>query len=216
MYVKLSDGNSKLGKIWSISLPPEVTCEPCVPCIKLCYARFQYNFYKKTKAAYDHNLFVYNRNPNEYFISLCEEFQRKRDKSVFRFHVSGDIPDTRYFFKMIDFAYQFPNTQIMAYTKKHYFFHKTWLPRNFSLCASFWPNWGNPNDVPRYFNRIWMRPIKGSEPRIPKDHFVCQGNCNKCLQCYYNNDNKGRDIVINEHGVHLSWMKNLKRGLTNV
>ena len=37
--VSISKGNSKMGRIASVSLPAGITCNPSAPCYKACYAR---------------------------------------------------------------------------------------------------------------------------------------------------------------------------------
>ena len=54
--VSISNGNSKMGKIPSVSLPPILTCPKGTPCAKRCYAKRIYNRYPSVKNAYDKEL----------------------------------------------------------------------------------------------------------------------------------------------------------------
>ena len=46
---KISEKNTKMGWIPSVSLPPIITCRPNAPCKKDCYALKAYRCYKRTK-----------------------------------------------------------------------------------------------------------------------------------------------------------------------
>jgi len=205
--VSLSPGNSKLGRIWSISLPPLVTCAVDAPCRKHCYARFCYCLYPNTKKAWDNNLLSFCKSPLNFFRALKDEFGKHKKREFFRFHIGGDIVNDTYFRWLCDFCYWFPETNVMAYTKKHEYFNFIDLPKNLSLCASFWPNWGNAALILPRFNRVWMRPVKGTEHRIPKNAFECPGKCSSCHACFSTSHNAGRDIVINEHGGYVRIIK---------
>ena len=50
--VSISKGNSKMGAIPSVSLPPCITCNPTAPCFKKCYAVKLSRRYKTVKTAY--------------------------------------------------------------------------------------------------------------------------------------------------------------------
>ena len=56
LKVSISKGNSKMGSIPSVSLPPCTTCNPNAPCFKKCYAVKIQRLYKTVKTAYENNL----------------------------------------------------------------------------------------------------------------------------------------------------------------
>lgn len=92
--VKISRGNSKLGKIPNINLPPVVTCEKGVPCAnKECYALKAFKQYKNVRDAWGHNLKVYLENSTHYFESIINQLKKIKNVFRFRWHSSGDIVD---------------------------------------------------------------------------------------------------------------------------
>jgi hypothetical protein len=93
--IHISPGNTKMGKVPSVSFPPCTTCAPDAPCKKVCYARKAYRMYEATRKAYQRNLRIYRRSPVTFWNQLDEYLERKQPR-FFRFHVSGDIPDANY------------------------------------------------------------------------------------------------------------------------
>lgn len=55
MEVKISSGNSKLGKIPSVSLPAGATCRSDCECSRKCYAKKLERLRKTVREAYQHN-----------------------------------------------------------------------------------------------------------------------------------------------------------------
>ena len=65
--ISISNGNSKMGHIPSVSLPPIVTCKNCSSCAKKCYAAKLCRMYKTVREAYARNLEILKENRNAYF-----------------------------------------------------------------------------------------------------------------------------------------------------
>lgn len=93
MYVHISDGNIKLGRIFNVNLPPVISCATGVPCKKKCYAMKAYKAYPTARNAWNDNLNLYNLNKDEYFASIINQLKRKKHLDRFRWHSSGDILD---------------------------------------------------------------------------------------------------------------------------
>ena len=67
--ISVSKGNTKMGAIPSISLPPIVTCSNRAigTCSKKCYACKICRYSKEAKAAYSRNLDILKNNPDLFF-----------------------------------------------------------------------------------------------------------------------------------------------------
>ena len=149
--VSISDGNSKMGRIPSVSLPPVITCAENCRCAKKCYAKRLCNLYPNVREAYARNLEIYSKLPDEYFAQIDQVITMSR---YFRFHVGGDIPDPAYLEKMMRLAEKHPHCEILAFTKQ-YEMCNDWLdhnrkPENMHLIFSAWPGMemNNPHDLP--------------------------------------------------------------------
>lgn len=112
--LSISPGNSKMGKIPSVSLPPIITCPKGCPCAKKCYAAKLCRIYPSVKKAYENNLNLLNSNPVEYWQQLRRVAKMSK---YFRYHVSGDIPSIQYLAEMVTTAEQNPHTYFLAFTK---------------------------------------------------------------------------------------------------
>ena len=98
--VKISQRNTKLGNIPSVSLPAVITCREC-DCHQKCYARKLERLRPAVRNAYRHNLEVLQNDPDTYWREVEAAIMLTR---FFRFHVSGDIPDDKYFDRMVEVA----------------------------------------------------------------------------------------------------------------
>ena len=109
----ISKGNEKLGSIQSVSLPSGTTCRPC-DCIKKCYARRIERRRPSVEVAYKTNLRVLTENPDVYWREVEAAIMLSR---FFRFHVSGDIPNTTYLCRMVEVAKRNRHCEILCFTK---------------------------------------------------------------------------------------------------
>ena len=116
MEVKISSGNSKLGKIPSVSLPAGETCRSDCECSKKCYAKKLERLRKTVREAYQHNYDLLKNKPDVYWREVEASIMMSR---FFRFHVSGDIPDEEYLIHMIEVAERNPHCEILCFTKKY-------------------------------------------------------------------------------------------------
>ena len=180
LVVKISNGNSKMGEIKSVSLPPVTTCRPDAPCIKSCYARRLLR-YPNVRNAYENNLQLYRENPSLYFDSIVKVAETQR---FFRWHVSGDIPDIDYFRYMCGVARTCENTKFLCFTKKYEIVNEFikqggLVPDNLIIIFSVWQGLKlvNPYDFPVALV-------------VPREHKGLYGDdeCNgNCLYCAVNN-----------------------------
>ena len=115
--VSISTGNSKMGAIPSVSLPACVTCNPDAPCFKECYAVKIARIYKAADAAYKRNLDILTSDPAAYWLQVRAAASMAR---YFRFHVSGDIPNSDYLNNMIQLAQDLKNTTFLVFTKQYH------------------------------------------------------------------------------------------------
>lgn len=189
--VKISNGNEKMGKIKSVSLPPVVTCRAGAPCVKQCYARRLQRF-PNVRNAYESNLRLYEENPAEYFAQITRIATNER---FFRYHVAGDIPDTSYFWWMVGVAKACENTTFLCFTKKYeivnsYIAQGCTIPDNLIIIFSVWNSLELVNPYELKTAHVVPVETKG----IWGDN-ECTGNC---LECAINNKrcwNKENKVV---------------------
>lgn len=196
MKITVSKKNSKMGNVYSISLPPIKACVPNVPCITSCYAKKAYIVPNRpvVRRAWDGNLEFVRENPTGYFEAISAELHSfRKPKEMFRWHVGGDILDQSYLAGMDFVARDNPATRFLAFTKNH-LLDFNGLSGNLVIVRSMWPKWGNPdlNDLPR----AWMQ--DGSEDRIPEGAFECSHRCDSCALCWHLPE-RGRDVVFPKH-----------------
>ena len=197
-YVKVSNTNSKLGgQIYSINLPPVVTCRADAPCFKGCYACKGNWLFPNVKNSLQHNLEAYKSNPTLFFESVATQTALVR---FCRWHSSGDIVDMQYFEGMCKVARKNKDTHYLCFTKKHEIINEFLskgkrIPKNLSIVFSAWSNWipENPYDLP-------MTYVYGKEfnnELIPKDAIPCGGKCETCQACW--TLKKGQHVYFLKH-----------------
>ena len=196
--ISISPGNSKMGFIPSVSLPPVVTCAQGCTCAKKCYAAKLCRIYPSVKNAYQRNLDILNNNDLDYWYQVDQAVKMSK---YFRLHVSGDIVDNHYFNWMTVIAEQNPGTTILAFTKKYsivndYLDITGYLPENLKIIFSEWPGMPmkNPYNLP-----VAHVIFKGQEPA--ENWKICGGNCSACacrgVGCW--ELKKGEHIAFYEH-----------------
>jgi hypothetical protein len=175
--ISISTGNSKMGAIPSVSLPPVITCPKGAPCAKKCYAAKLCRIYSTVRNAYQRNLDILNNNWDDYWRQTRDAVKMAK---YFRFHVSGDIPNAAYFKEMTITAKQCPDTQILAFTKQYAIVNNYIdifgsLPENLHILFSEWDGLTvpNPHSLPTA-----AVIFKGTEPA--PNWKICGGNCTQC------------------------------------
>ena len=197
--VKISKGNSKLGAIPSVSLPSIKTCRNCA-CQEKCYAQKLERLRPSVKNAYEHNLGVLLSDPTTYWREVEASVMMSR---FFRFHVSGDIPNTAYLENMVDIAGRNAHCEILCFTKRYEmvngFIQKNGeLPSNLHMIFSGWVGleMANPFSLPEAHVRY-----RDGSTTARDDAIECGGNCTECALteggCW--NLRKGQQVIFNEH-----------------
>ena len=197
--VKISKGNSKLGAIPSVSLPSIKTCRNCA-CQEKCYAQKLERLRPSVKNAYEHNLGVLLSDPTTYWREVEASVMMSR---FFRFHVSGDIPNTAYLENMVAVAGRNAHCEILCFTKRYEmvngFIQKNGeLPSNLHMIFSGWVGleMANPFSLPEAHVRY-----RDGSTTARDDAIECNGNCTECALteggCW--NLQKGQQVVFNEH-----------------
>lgn len=174
--VSISKGNSKMGYIPSVSLPPVITCAQGCTCAKKCYAAKLCRIYPSVRKAYTRNLDILKNDMDNYFIQVKAAAMVTK---YFRFHVSGDIYDMNYLDRMVKLAQELPGTTFLAFTKQYNFVNNflqyAQIPDNLKIIFSEWSgmHMENPHNLP-----VAHVIFKGSEPA---DNWkICGGNCSEC------------------------------------
>lgn len=200
--VNISRGNSKMGDILSVSLPPCKSCNVDAPCFSKCYANKLLKRYPSVNASYNHNWEVLNNHPADYWNGILQKAALVR---FFRFHVAGDIVNEEYFEGMVLTAKLVPTCTFLAFTKQ-YDIVNNWitkngdLPENLKILFSLWdPAWNvrvkNPYDLPTC-HIIFKNKVSSLEYTR-----ICGGNCAICAICNIGcwTLKKGECIAIFEH-----------------
>lgn len=196
--ISISNGNVKMGKIPSVSLPPVVTCAKNCTCAKKCYAMKLCRIYKNVREAYSRNLDILTRDPSQYWEQIKDVLHVSR---FFRFHVSGDIPDYEYFENMVFCATWYSHCEILVFTKKYEIINtylEKWgkLPSNLHVIFSEWDGMfmPNPHNMP-----VAHVIFKGQTPA--NDWKICEGNCMECAKNGVNcwTLGRGEHIAFYEH-----------------
>jgi hypothetical protein len=178
--VKISNSNSKMGKVASVSLLPFVGGCPDVcskTCGEKCYAAKLALLRPSRMKSWAYNTALAIYKPLVYW----EGVERAAAKvKYFRFHVSGDILNPAYFHHMVAVAKRLPGTEFLAFTKKwdvvnDFLSLGNVLPSNLHIMYSGWIGLtpANPYNMPE--TNVFPRngaPAEGWK--------VCGGNCFNC------------------------------------
>ena len=197
--VSISRGNTKMGSIPSVSLPSRVTCPYC-GCWFKCYAQKLERIRPSVANAYRNNLEVLQTDPTTYWREVEAAVMTSR---FFRFHVSGDIPDSDYLVHMIQIAERNPHCEILCFTKKYgivndYLSNGGNTPENLHIIFSAWIGleMANPFSLPE----AHVRYRDGATTARP-DATECGGNCTECActdgGCW--TLKPGQQVVFDEH-----------------
>ena len=200
MDIKISNGNAKLGKIPSVSLPSGITCRGDCECREKCYAKKIERLRKTVRAAYQTNYDLLMKNPDTYWREVEASIMMSR---FFRFHVSVDIPDCVYFAHMIHIADRNRHCEILCFTKKFdivnsYLDVGGKIPENLHIIFSAWR--GLKMDNPYLLPEAHVR-YRDGYTTARKNAKVCGNNCTECAitdgGCW--TLKAGEQVVFNEH-----------------
>ena len=200
--VTLTRGNTKLGRVLNLSLPPPKTCDHSLPCYKGgCYAlRSCYNLYPEVRKAWDGNWRAWKKHGLGFFESVHEAVAKVRPE-LFRWHVGGDIPDADYLYGMLGLARLHPETRFRAFTKKYDIVKAQARDirkhKNLTVSLSMWPGLKCHPATIRAWSTSWVRDHKNPDPRIPETAKECSGKCDTCQLCW--GLKPGESVVFDKH-----------------
>ena len=182
----ISMGNTKIGRVMNVSLPPILTCANCSECRKYCYDVKACLQYPETVIdARIRNLVILLKDRDGYFDRIREKLARRRKNLFFRWHVAGDIIDIDYFDRMVKLAKEFPAFVFWTYTKNYKVVNewirqhggKEAIPSNLHIMFSEWRGMEmvNPYDMPEF--RVVFK-----DDQVKPTGFYCPGNCDICKE----------------------------------
>lgn len=177
--ISISKGNSKMGEIKSVSLPPIITCAKNCTCAKKCYAAKLCRIRKNVKESYNRNLDILMTNPESYWSQVDDALATSR---FFRFHVAGDIPNYQYFLDMVETVRNNPHCDVLVFTKQYDTVNRALdnlveIPSNLHILFSEWTGMelNNPYNFP-----VAHVIFKGEKPK--ENWNICTGNCLECAK----------------------------------
>lgn len=211
MNVSISQGNSKLGEIKSVSLPRSKTCRHDCGCFgsDYCYVAKLERLYPSVNKAYQRNYEIYMNDPETYWREVEASIMMSR---FFRFHVSGDIVDDAYFSKIVEIAKRNKHCEILIFTKKFDIVNRYTkeallrdpsgtfgdIPPNLHILFSAWD--GLEMDNPYEFPEAHVR-YRDGHTTASEGALDCGGNCTHCAitdgGCWALG--RGQQVVINQH-----------------
>lgn len=191
--------NIKLGgSIAQMNMPYALSCRPDAPCFQDCYCTHGNMAFKKVRESHMKKLELYKDNPKAFFGLLSVELTMVPYR-YFRWHSSGDIPDTTYLDLMCKLARKHKETKFLCFTKKYEMVNEYLdshrKPANLVICLSNWGEWRvkNPHNLPT----AWVD--FGGTEGIPKKAHECSGNCGDCENTHCWNMKKGQSVVFHKH-----------------
>lgn len=195
----MSEGNTKIGNVPNVSLPPRKSCAGCRKyCFKDCYAWKSYHQYPEVRHHWEHNYRHVKRNPRGFFEAIEQNLRRKKNWTFFRWHVGGDILNHDYFERMVVVAQHLPDKKFLVFTKQYGiindYANENEIPPNLAVIFSSWPK--RPLENPHHFPVAWMQ--DGTETRVTGEEIHCPGDCETCGMCWEIRK-IGRDVVFDKH-----------------
>lgn len=201
--LSISKGNVKVD-FHSVSLHPELTCDPNMPCWVDCYARGM-EWRKSVSDAWLNNFELLNEDPQAFWDQVRVDAMLQR---YYRYFVGGDFPKKggyQFLCDMVETAKKCPGTTFWVYTKKYWIVNlycdknggRSAIPENLKMHFSEWENYKikNPYNFP-------TTKVFDSEDQIPSDYFKCT---NECATCAVNgvgcmNSKDGDKVAFVKHG----------------
>ena len=178
--VCISSGNTKMGSIQSVSLPPIITCREGCACAKKCYAAKLARLRSNVRESYQRNLRILQNDPDGYWMQVRAAVATSK---YFRFHVSGDIVNEEYLRNMIEIANTYKTTEILCFTKQFEIVNGFLdaggeIPANLHLIFSAWPGieMDNKHCLPEA-HVVFKGGVTTADLKIAKE---CGGNCTEC------------------------------------
>lgn len=216
--LKVSDKNTKLGNIPSFSLPSITSCPGHTKtCADMCYAAKVERIYKNAAKAYELNFSGIDNDDfiEQLVIKLTKLSSKKKNPmTTFRWHVSGDIANISYLFKMEQVMKQLPDIRFYAYTRNWAL--PNWLPHletlrklpNLSLFASIDDDHFANNTLPPDSWRVAYvgnKTLTDVSNALNKKVITCPNQvtgvlCDKCKYCFNTRfDNTTNSVYFIKH-----------------
>ena len=179
--VSISEGNTKMGKVPSLSLHPILTCPSRCngTCGDKCYAKKLAMLRPTVLRAYARNTAIAKLAPIEFFKTVDKVM---KTSTHFRFHVSGDIPNRNYFHMVWFLSEKHPHCDVLMFTKRFELVNEVIgdngePPKNLHILFSGWTNLtpDNPNHLPE-------TTVYATDADIRPEWTLCGGNCLDCAQ----------------------------------
>lgn len=183
LHVNISNSNSKMGAVASVSLLPFMTCPTICKntCGANCYAAKLVNLRPSVLNSYARNTAIATLRPDVFWTAVDAACKAVR---YFRFHVSGDIPTRAYFMNVVRIALNNPGTQILIFTKQYDIVNNyipdgaeisDVIPENLHILFSGWTNLEpvNPHKFPE--TNVYKK-----ESDCKEEWLQCGGNCFNC------------------------------------
>ena len=199
-HVHISHGNTKLGpNIPSVNLPAVTTCRQDAPCTKKCYAKKGTMAFPRVRQRAEDNLALWQQNHSRYEKDIVQAAFHNR---YFRWHSSGDIPDTSYLDMMLRVAKTLPHTSFLVFTKQWEFINNCLdyveKPQNLQIVLSAWGEIipPNPHGLPMAHIRFKREPVS-----LPEGALECSRYCGDCVMTEKNcwNLASGEHVYFHEH-----------------
>ena len=177
--VAISNGNSKMGDVTSVSTLPFFTCPGRCngTCAGKCYAAKIANLRKNVLQNYANNTALAMLKPELYWEGVAQAIKGVR---FFRFHVSGDIMPGNYLGHMISLAFANPHCEMLCFTKRYEYVNK-WIEENGMLPENLhilFSDWNNLKPVNPY--KLPETNVFKTEDEIQDNWLICGGNCYNC------------------------------------
>lgn len=192
LKTSISYGNRKIGKVMNVSTAAIITCNNCGECSKYCYdlkaALLHTNSVTPARAK---NTSIVFRNRDKFFDDIDKAMNRRRKNKFFRFHVSGEILDLDYFFRMVEIARKHSDFIIWTYTKNYAVvnaycekYGKDSIPKNFTIMFSEWDGMPlvNPFEFPIFTVKLESG-NKNHDESFFNSLYKCPSNCDICKAC---------------------------------
>ena len=174
--MKLSTGNTKLGRIVNWNLPVVTTCRHPSPwCFEHCYAKKGRYGFPNTQNLYREN---YQASKRENFADLMRAMLLKAKAEVVRVHCSGDFYDQAYLDEWLEIARTLPDLNFFAFTKS-YDLDFSLRPENFTIRES--------TDITRFPRTGLPEAFTGEQNLMklfPCRHLQDGTQCTECRFCF--------------------------------
>lgn len=192
----IQKGNSKMGWIASFSIEPVRTCMKGIPCERICYAVKVAKYSPQTKKIWQDNTDLVIAGLDA-FVEELTELINLCGFDTFRWHVAGDFVNEDYFIALCKIADNCPNCNFFTFTKKYAMVANLgdYVPSNFNIILSAWGNF-QPSEFLKDLYAVAYVADKAGKFPIPKDAFICAGDCSQCRKCV---TARGGSIVFVQH-----------------